>query len=140
MNITVAGIGYVGFSNVLLLSQNHSVTALDVSHEKIEILNRGKAPIADKDIVDFLKNNKLDYRATLDKEEAYRESDFVIVATPTDYDIETNFFNTKIVESVIKDVIKINPNAVIVIKSTVPVGFTINLQEKLNFNNIMLYY
>ena len=137
MNITVAGIGYVGFSNVLLLSQNHSVTALDVSLEKIEILNRGKSPIAGKDIADFLKNKKLDFRATVDKEEAYRESDFVIVATPTDYDIETNFFNTKIVESVIKDVIKINPNAVIVIKSTVPVGFTINLQEKLNFNNIL---
>ena len=137
MNITVAGIGYVGFSNVLLLSQNHSVIALDVSLEKIETLNRGKSPFADKDIENFLKNKKLDFKATLDKEEAYRESDFVIVATPTDYNIETNFFNTEIVESVIKDVIKINPNAVIVIKSTVPVGFTINLQEKLNFNNIL---
>ena len=137
MNITVVGIGYVGFSNALLLSQNHSVTALDVSLEKIEILNRGKSPIVNKDISNFIKNKKLDFRATLDKEEAYRESDFVIVATPTDYDIETNFFNTKIVESVIKDVIKINPNAVIVIKSTVPVGFTISLQEKFNFNNIL---
>jgi len=137
MNITVAGIGYVGYSNVLLLSQNHSVTAIDVSLEKIEILNRGKSPIVDKDIADFLKNKKLDYRATLDKEEAYRESDFVIVATPTDYDIKTNFFNTKIVESVIKDVIEVNPDAVIVIKSTVPVGFTISIQEKLNFNNIL---
>ena len=137
MNITITGIGYVGLSNALLLAQQNNVTALDLSSKKITMLNRGELPFADKEMEEFLENKKLNFRATLDKLEAYRSADFVIVATPTDYDLETNHFNTATVESVIKDAIGINPNVTIVIKSTVPVGYTKNLKKILNFENII---
>jgi len=137
MNITITGIGYVGLSNALLLAQHNNVTALDLSSKKIIMLNRGESPFSDKEMEEFLENEKLNFRATLDKLEAYRSADFVIVATPTDYDIETNHFNTSSVESVVKDAIGINPNVTIVIKSTVPVGYTENLKKILNFDNII---
>ena len=137
MNITVTGVGYVGLSNALLLAQHNSVIALDVSSEKIAMLNRGDSPIIDKEIQEFLDNKALDFKVTLDIVEAYLEADIVVVATPTDYDTQTNYFNTETVESVIRDVISINPAATVVIKSTVPVGFTKSLKEKLNFKNII---
>ena len=137
MNITVTGVGYVGLSNALLLAQHNSVIALDVSAEKIAMLNRGDSPIIDKEIQEFLGNKALDFKASLDKVEAYREADIVVVATPTDYDTQTNYFNTETVESVIRDVISINPAATVVVNSTVPVGFTKSIKEKLNFNNII---
>ena len=137
MNITITGIGYVGLSNALLLAQHNNVTALDLSSKKITMLNRGESPFSDKEMKEFLENEKLNFKATLDKLEAYRSADFVIVATPTDYDIETNHFNTSSVESVVKDAIGINPNVTIVIKSTVPVGYTENLKKILNFDNII---
>jgi len=137
MNITVTGVGYVGLSNALLLAQHNSVIALDVSSEKIAMLNRGDSPIIDKEIQEFLGNKELDFKASLDKVGAYREADIVVVATPTDYDTQTNCFNTETVESVIRDVISINPTATVVIKSTVPVGFTKSIKEKLNFKNII---
>jgi len=137
MKIAIAGTGYVGLSNAMLLAQHNEVVAFDIVPEKIAQLNNKQSPIADDDIEDFLKNKPLNFRATNDRVDAYTDAAFVIVATPTDYDPKNNHFNTQSVESVIKDVIAVNPDAVIVIKSTVPVGYTKNLREELGFSNII---
>jgi len=137
MKFVVAGLGYVCLSNAILLAQHNTVIALDTNPEKVNLINQRKSPIIDSEIEDFLANKDLDLFATLDKKRAYQDANFVIVATPTNYDTETNHFNTDSVEAVIQDVISINPDALIVIKSTVPVGFTNQIKVKLNCDNII---
>ncbi|MFQ2862032.1 nucleotide sugar dehydrogenase [Aeromonas caviae] len=137
MKIAVAGTGYVGLSNAVLLAQHNEVVALDLVAEKVELINQGKSPIADSELEHYLAHKALNLTATLDKHQAYQGADFVIIATPTDYDADTHYFNTHSVETVIRDVMSINPTAVMVIKSTVPVGYTKTIRDKLGCNNVI---
>jgi len=136
MNITIVGTGYVGLSISTLLSQKHKIITLDIDESKVELINNRKSPIEDKEIEDFFINKKLNLHATLNKELAYKESDYIVISTPTDYDTENNYFDTSSIESVLNDIKEINPNVPVIIKSTVPVGYTRTLRQKFNKENI----
>jgi UDPglucose 6-dehydrogenase len=137
MKITIAGTGYVGLSNAVLLAQHNDVIAIDINHERVDLINNKIATVADEQIQDYLNNKSLNLRATQDKQLAYQYANYVVIATPTDYDPETNYFNTSTVESVIKDVMEINPQAIMVIKSTVPVGYTARVKKELGCDNLL---